>query len=69
MRRAMPMDSPQSLTDNEVYSLAAYIYNLNGLVPDDATVNAATLKGMEMPNKDGFMVDDRPDVAEVGRRQ
>jgi cytochrome c len=62
VRRAMPMDSPQSLTDNEVYALAAYLYNLNGLVPDDATMNAETLAAIEMPNRDGFMVDDRPDV-------
>ena len=62
VRRAMPMDSPQSLTDNEVYALAAYLYNLNGLVPDDATINAETLAAIEMPNRDGFMVDDRPDV-------
>ena len=62
VRRTMPMESPQSLSNNEVYALAAYIYNLNGLVPDNATVNADTLKKIKMPNRDGFMVDDRPDV-------
>lgn len=62
VRRAMPMDSPQSLTNDEVYALAAFLYNLNGLVPDDATVDAATLTAIDMPNRDGFMVDDRPDV-------
>ena len=62
VRRSMPMTEPQSLSDNEVYALAAYIYNLNGLVPDGATVNAETLRAIKMPNRDGFMVDDRPDV-------
>lgn len=62
VRRAMPMDSPMSLTNDEVYSLAAYIYNLNGLVPDDVKMNAQTLSAIEMPNKDAFMVDDRPDA-------
>ena len=62
VRRTMPMTEPQSLSNNEVYALAAYIYNLNGLVPDGATVNAETLKGIKMPNVGGFMVDDRPDV-------
>ncbi len=62
VRRSMPMTEPQSLSNNEVYALSAYIYNLNGLVPDGATVNAATLKEIKMPNRDGFMVDDRPDV-------
>ncbi len=62
MRRTMPMTEPQSLTNNEVYALSAYIYSLNGLVPAEATVSAETLKAIKMPNRDGFMVDDRPDV-------
>lgn len=62
VRRTMPMTEPQSLSNNEVYALSAYIYNLNGLVPDGATVNAAMLKEIKMPNRDGFIVDDRPDV-------
>jgi cytochrome c len=63
VRRTMPMNAPQTLTNNEVYALAAYIYNLNGLVPANATVNADTLIKMKMPNRDGFIVDDRPDVS------
>ena len=62
VRRTMPMTEPQSLSNNEVYALSAYIYSLNGLVPADATVSAETLKAIKMPNQDGFMVDDRPDV-------
>ena len=61
-RRAMPMDSPQSLTNNEVYALTAYIYNLNGLVKDDAVLDAASLTALKMPNRDGFDRDDRPDT-------
>lgn len=61
-RRAMPMDSPQSLTDDQVYALTAYIYHLNGLVSADATMDAASLPKVAMPNKDGFIVDDRPDT-------
>lgn len=63
VRRTMPMTSPQSLSNNEVYALAAYIYSLNGLLPADATADAATLIKMKMPNRDGFMVDDRPDAS------
>ena len=62
VRRTMPMTEPQSLSNNQVYALTAYIYSLNGLVPANATVSADTLKAMKMPNRDGFMVDDRPDV-------
>lgn len=62
VRRAMPMDAPQSLTNDEVYSVAAYIYNLNGLVPEDFKMNAETMAKIEMPNRGGFIKDDRPDT-------
>ena len=64
-RRAMPMDTPQTLTNNEVYALTAYIYNLNGLVKDDAVLDAASLTALKMPNRDGFDRDDRPDTDAV----
>lgn len=64
-RRTMPMNEPQSLTNNEVYALTAYIYSLSGLVPKDATMDAAALKALKMPNRDGFMTDDRPDASAV----
>ena len=35
IRRAMPMDHPQSLTTNEIYAVSAYILNLNGIIPDE----------------------------------
>lgn len=62
VRRAMPMDAPQSLTADEVYALAAYIYNLNGLVADDFKMNAETMPKIAMPNRDAFIRDDRPDT-------
>lgn len=65
IRRAMPMDRPQSLTPNEVYALSGYILNLNGLVPADAVMDAGALPKVMMPNRDGFIVDDRPDTRAV----
>jgi cytochrome c len=62
IRRAMPMDSPQSLTSDETYALSAYLLNLNGLVPQDAVMDAKSLTAVKMPNRDGFILDDRPDV-------
>ena len=62
VRRSMPMLEPQSLSNNEVYALSAYIYNLNGLFPDDGSMDAKSLAAIKMPNRDGFMVDDRPDT-------
>jgi cytochrome c len=65
VRRAMPMNAPQSLTNDEVYALSAYILNLNGLVDKTAVMNSKTLAAVQMPNKDGFYVDDRPDTKAV----
>ena len=65
VRRAMPLTQPQSLSNDEVYAVTGYILHLNGLLPADAVVNAAALKALKMPNRDGFMVDDRPDTKAV----
>jgi cytochrome c len=62
IHRAMPMNAPQSLNPDEVYALVAYILNLNGLVPDDAVMGAATLPRVTMPNREGFVPDPRPDA-------
>lgn len=61
-RRAMPLDNPHSMSDDEVYAVSAYLYHLNGLVDDDFTANAETLAAIEMPNQGNFIEDDRPDV-------
>ena len=62
VRRAMPMNAPQSLSNDQVYAVSAYILNLNGLVPADAVLDARSLPAIRMPNRDGFIVDDRPDT-------
>ncbi len=61
-RRAMPMDKPLSLTNDEVYAVAAYILALNGLIPETAVMDAESLAKVKMPNRDGFIPDTRPDV-------
>ena len=65
VRRAMPMDRPQSLTDDETYAVSAYILHLNGLIPADAVMGPDTLAKVQMPNRNAFMVDDRPDFKAV----
>jgi len=62
IRRAMPMDRPQTLSADEAYALSAYLLNLNGLVPADAVMDAQSMPKVQMPNRDGFMIDDRPDT-------
>lgn len=65
IRRAMPMDRPQSLTADEVYAVSAYLLHLNELVPADAVMDANSLPQVQMPNRNGFIVDDRPDTKAV----
>jgi S-disulfanyl-L-cysteine oxidoreductase SoxD len=65
IRRTMPMDRPQSLTPGEVYALSAYLLNLNGLIPDTAVMDQTSLPKVQMPNRDGFVLDDRPDTRAV----
>ena len=65
IRRSMPMDRPQSLSVNETYAVSAYILNLNGLIPTDAVMDQASLPQVKMPNRDGFIIDDRPDTRAV----
>src|SRR6202140_396443 len=62
IRRAMPQNAPQSLSNDDVYAVSAYILNLNGLLPADATLDAKALSAIKMPNRDKFIGDPRPDV-------
>jgi cytochrome c len=62
IRRSMPMDRPQTMSANEVYAVSAYLLNLNGLIPADAVMDAQSMPKVQMPNRDGFLIDDRPDA-------
>jgi mono/diheme cytochrome c family protein len=55
VRRAMPASAPQSLSNDEVYAVTAYLLSIDGIVDDDAVMNADTLPEVEMPNRDGFI--------------
>jgi cytochrome c len=55
IRRAMPRPSPQSLTNDEVYAIAAYLLSVDGIVAKDATLDAKSLPQVKMPNRDGFV--------------
>jgi cytochrome c len=56
IRRAMPFQSPQSLTNDEVYALTAYLLAENGIIDRGATLDARSLARVEMPNRDGFIL-------------
>ena len=59
VRRAMPWDRPGTLTDDEVYAVVAWLLNGNGLLEDDAVMDATTLPAVSMPARDRFIPDDR----------
>jgi len=54
-RRAMPLTKPLSLTNDELYAVTAYVLYLNGIVGENAQMNAQTLPQVKMPNRDGFV--------------
>src|SRR5438552_5476622 len=56
VRRAMPYIQPQSLTDDEVYAVTAYLLHLNGIVGESDEMNARTLPAVKMPNRDHFII-------------
>ncbi len=61
IKTGMPHPAPMSLTNDEVYSLVAYILNINEmkidgkLVDDDYVLDRAKFLKIVMPNKDGFI--------------
>jgi mono/diheme cytochrome c family protein len=55
IRRSMPYIQPRTLSDDQVYALTAYIFSLNGLIEEDAVMNADTLPLVMMPNRDNFV--------------
>jgi len=55
LRRAMPYQTPGSLTADQVYSVTAYVLFLNGIVEEQAQIDARSLPGIEMPNRNGFV--------------
>ena len=54
VRRAMPLTAPQSLSNDDVYAVTAFILSQAQIVPADATLNKETLPNIVMPNRNGF---------------
>jgi mono/diheme cytochrome c family protein len=59
IRRAMPPEAPNSLSDGDVYNLVAFLLVQNQLIPADAVVDAASLPKVKMPAHDHFVPDTR----------
>lgn len=56
IRRAMPFHAPQSLSNDDVYSLTAYLLAENGIIRKNAKLDARSLARVQMPNRDGFIM-------------
>jgi cytochrome c len=57
--RSMPFMQPGSLTPNETYALVAFMLNMNGIVSEDAVMDASTLPAVKMPARYRFVPDNR----------
>ena len=63
INRAMPMQTPHTLSADDVYALTAYILNLNDIVPGEFVADRESLPKVKMPNRDNFIwTDPRPDT-------
>jgi cytochrome c len=62
IKRAMPFNAPGSLKDDDVYALVAYILSEAKVIKPNETMDAKTLPKVEMPNRDGFIPDPRPEL-------
>jgi S-disulfanyl-L-cysteine oxidoreductase SoxD len=61
VRRAMPFTAPGSLSNDEVYAVTAYILAEAKIIAPAAMLDAQTLPKVQMPNRDGFIPDPRPE--------
>ena len=62
VKRSMPFTAPGSLSDEQVYSVVAYILGEANILPKNAEVNASSLPNIAMPNRNGFVPDPRPEI-------
>ncbi len=56
VRRAMPLNQPQTLTSDETYAVSAYILAANGIIKPGEVMNAKTLPKVKMPNQGNFFI-------------
>jgi cytochrome c len=59
VRRAMPFGDAQSLSNDQLYAVVAYVLNLNDIVDDKFVLSQETWGQVKMPNAGGFFDDDR----------
>jgi mono/diheme cytochrome c family protein len=63
VRRAMPFNTPETLTNDEAYALTAYLLYKNGIIKENDEMSARTLARVRMPNVNGFIYEYPPKPA------
>lgn len=59
VHRAMPFGEAQSLSNDEVYAITAYLLYVNDLVDDEFELSKANFTAQKLPNEPAFYMDDR----------
>ena len=62
VNRSMPFGNAQSLEPDDVYAIVAYILYSNDLVDDDFELSHENFADFELPNANGFIIDDRAET-------
>lgn len=62
IKRAMPFNAPGQLSNDDVYAVSAYILSEAKIVPATAVLDAMSMPKVEMPNRNGFGPDPRPEI-------
>ncbi len=62
VHRAMPFGNAQSLSNDDVYALTAYLLYLNDIVSDEEfELSKENFNAIRLPNEGNFVADSRPD--------
>ena len=60
IRRSMPFGNAQSLTNDELYAITAYVLYLNDIIKDENfELNQKSFTSIKLPNQPNFIDDDR----------
>ena len=65
LHRAMPYNSPGTLSPGEVYSLTAFLLFKNHIIDSTTTIDSKNLPQVVMPARELFFIDDRKGGREI----
>ncbi len=61
IKRSMPLLEPGSMSNDDVYAVSAYILSKAGIVAPGSILDRQSLARVQMPNRNGFIPDPRPE--------